>query len=173
MEKRLVTRIRIFASLFVLCLVASGITAIPLQTELNTLTAIAGPDQTSDVSRWLVKIRDAVATTNAKYPFMAYGTDWLAFSHFVIAIAFIGPIRDPVKNIWVFDFGIIACAAVIPFAMIVGSFRGIPIWWRLIDCSFGVVGMIPLLYCRTKTKQLAELRRNKLTGSTFFNPVQP
>jgi len=25
--------------------------------------------------------------------------------------------------------------------------RGIPIYWRLIDCSFGVFGGLPLLYC--------------------------
>jgi len=37
------------------------------------------------------------------YPFIAYGTDWLAFAHFVIAIAFIGPWRDPVRNVWVVE----------------------------------------------------------------------
>ena len=47
-----------------------------------------------------------------------YGTDWLAFGHFAIAIAF------------------------------VGALRGIPVWWRLIDCSFGVFGLIPLWLCR-------------------------
>ena len=62
----------------------------------------------------------------------------------VIAVAFIGPLRDPVKNVWVIDFGMIACAAVIPLALICGPIRGIPFWWQLIDCSFGVVGIVPL-----------------------------
>lgn len=76
---------------------------------------------------WLGKIRDALTEINAKYPFIAYGTDWLAFAHFVIAILFIGPLRDPVKNIWVVEFGMIACVLVVPFALIMGDVRGIPL----------------------------------------------
>ena len=51
--------------------------------------------------------------TAAKHPMLFYGTDWLAFGHFVIAVAFIGVLRDPVRNRWLFDFGLIACAMVI------------------------------------------------------------
>lgn len=29
-------------------------------------------------------------------------------------------------------------------AFVAGSIRGIPIYWRLIDCSFGIVGLVPL-----------------------------
>jgi hypothetical protein len=36
---------------------------------------------------------------------------------------------------------------VIPLAFICGPIRGIPFWWRVIDCSFGVFGALPLLYC--------------------------
>ena len=36
--------------------------------------------------------------------------------------------------------GIAACLAVIPLALICGPIRGIPFYWRLIDCSFGVIG---------------------------------
>jgi hypothetical protein len=75
---------------------------------------------------------------------MFYGTDWLAFGHLMIAIAFIGPLRDPVRNIWVVEFGMIACVLVIPAALICGFVRGIPFFWRLIDCSFGVFGIVPL-----------------------------
>jgi len=41
-----------------------------------------------------------------------------------------------------------ACVGVIPLALICGPLRGIPFYWQLIDCSFGVVGFIPLLICR-------------------------
>jgi hypothetical protein len=63
----------------------------------------------------------------------------------VIAIAFLGPLKDPVKNIWVVEFGMIACVLVIPLALICGAIRDIPLYWRLIDCSFGVFGLIPLV----------------------------
>ncbi len=78
---------------------------------------------------------------------MAYGTDWLAFAHLAIAFAFLGPLRDPVRNKWVLVFGVIACVGVVPLAFIAGPIRGIPSYWRLIDSSFGLFGAIPLLIC--------------------------
>lgn len=132
-------KIRVLLCVFIFGLVLSGATAIPLETELKLLTHLVGSDATgqqSGVVGWLLKVRDALVETNAKYPFIAYGTDWLAFAHFVIAVAFIGPVRDPVKNVWVVEFGMIACVLVVPFALVMGGVRGIPIGWRLIDCSF-------------------------------------
>jgi hypothetical protein len=145
-------RIRLLLGVFIFGLVCSGMTAIPLETELKFLTQWSGGE--SGLAQWLLNIRDALVETNAKYPFIAYGTDWLAFAHFVIAVAFIGPLRDPVKNIWVIEFGMIACVLVVPFALVMGDVRGIPLGWRLIDCSFGIFGIIPLWFCRRFIKQL-------------------
>jgi hypothetical protein len=93
------------------------------------------------------RVNEGLTSTNAHYPFLAYGTDWLAFAHLVIAVAFIGPYLDPIRNKWVITFGLIACGGVIPLALIAGPIRGIPFGWRLIDCSFGVCGAIPLFLC--------------------------
>jgi len=155
-------RIRALLLVFIVGLVLSGATAIPLKTELDLLSRIVvGNDTTtlapSALARWIIKVRDALVETNAKYPFMAYGTDWLAFAHLVIAVAFIGPFLDPVKNIWVVEFGMIACVLVVPFALIMGSLREIPLGWRLIDCSFGILGIIPLWFCRKQIKELTKL----------------
>ena len=150
-------RIRLLLSFFIFGLVCSGITAIPLKTELNIVTLWSG--NKSGLSQWLLTIHNALVDTNAKYPFIAYGTDWLAFAHFVIAISFIGPLRDPVRNIWVVEFGMIACALVVPFALVMGSVRGIPFGWRLIDCSFGIFGIIPLWFCRQLIIKLADAKR--------------
>jgi hypothetical protein len=150
-------RIRLLLIIFIVGLVLSGATAIPLESEIKTVVQIQkqlGISETSDAFAWFAKIQNALIETNAKFPFMAYGTDWLAFAHFVIAIAFIGPLRDPVKNIWVIEFGMIACALVVPFALCMGAVRGIPIGWRLIDCSFGVLGVIPLWLCHREIKQI-------------------
>ena len=43
-------------------------------------------------------------------------------------------------------------------ARICGPIRGIPFFWRLIDCTFGVLGSIPLLLARKFTLELAALR---------------
>ena len=99
--------------------------------------------------------------TASDYPFLAYGTDWLAFAHLVLAVVFLGPLRDPIRNKWVLQFGLIACLGVLPLAIIAGPLRGIPPLWRLIDCSFGIFGAIPLLIClrhvRALEKQTAAL----------------
>ena len=153
----LLCRIRVLLWVFIIGLVISGVTAIPLETELGILTRWIGDG--SGTAKWFMRIREALVETNAKFPFLAYGTDWLAFGHFVIAIAFIGPLRNPVKNIWVVEFGMIACVLVVPFALGMGAVRGIPIGWRLIDCSFGVLGIIPLWLCRREIQALARLAK--------------
>ena len=151
-------RIRLLLAIFVFGLVASGATSIPLETELSLLTRWVDAD--SACGAWFLRIRDALVETNAKYPFLAYGTDWLAFGHFAIAIAFLGPWRDPVKNIWVVEFGMIACVLVVPYAMVFGGIREIPIGWRLLDCSFGILGIVPLALARRSIRELGTIEAN-------------
>jgi hypothetical protein len=143
--------------LFIVFLILSGVTAFPIESQLaiamNNLNVFP-----LAVQHWLSTIYQAVETTNTNYPYLAYGTDWLAFAHIVIATAFIGPLRDPVRNIWVIQFGMIACLMVFPLAFIAGPIRHIPLFWQLIDCSFGVLGIIPLYICFKNIKQLENLQ---------------
>jgi hypothetical protein len=150
------SRVNLWLWVFIFGLVMSGLTAFPLESELRAFARLIDADanaSTSGFAEWIVRVRDALIDTNTKYPFLAYGTDWLAFAHLVIAVAFIGPLRNPVRNIWVVEFGMIACAMVVPLALIAGPIRGIPIYWRMIDCSF-VLGIIPLALARREIKKL-------------------
>ena len=158
-------RIRWLLWFFMVGLVLSGLTAFPIKTEVDFLQKVVGEGSGMEtawpeMARWVSFVHRGVAQMSRKYPFMAYGTDWLAFAHIVIAIAFVGPLRDPVKNIWVVEFGMIACILVIPLAMICGPIRGIPLFWRLIDCSFGVIGIIPLWLTRRYVQRVVELEGN-------------
>jgi len=141
--------IRIWLVIFMVGLVVSGLTAFPLEAELrlgsSILHATPIPDWMPQLTEWIDRVRDGVIATNARYPFVAYGTDWLAFAHLVIAVAFIGVFRDPVRNVWIIVWGMIACVGVIPLALIAGPIRGIPWGWTVLDCSFGVVGIVPLI----------------------------
>ena len=148
-EQTLRRRIKLLTCLFIIGLFISGVTAIPLQTEVDWLAKHTD-------SEWFLRIHTALDQTQSQYPFLFYGTDWLAFGHFVIAIGFVGAWRDPVRNRWLFDFGLIACILVIPYTLIFGGLRGIPLWWRLIDCSFGIFGTIPLWLCRKWTCELEQ-----------------
>jgi hypothetical protein len=157
-------RIRCWLAIFIFGLILSGVTAFPLQTELGWLvsllysSALQAIAQSTGLLPWIERVNDALHNTNALYPFLAYGTDWLAFAHLAIAVAFIGPYIDPVRNKWVITFGLIACVGVIPLALIAGQIRGIPLPWRLIDCSFGVFGALPLLICRRSIHALERLQ---------------
>lgn len=151
-EKRL-RRIRFWLAVFIVGLVLSGVTAFPLTWELGLLVRWFGQGDGA-LATWLRTVHTGLVETDRLYPFLAYGTDWLAFAHLVIAVAFIGPWRDPVRNIWVIEFGLIACAMVLPLALIAGPLRGIPFGWRLIDCSFGVFGAIPLAIIRREIQKL-------------------
>lgn len=152
--------IRILLTFFMAALVVSGLTAFPLVAEVNLLEELMGQgtiveDVWPDMARWISFVYQGLNETNDKYPFILYGTDWLAFAHVMIAIAFIGPLRDPIKNIWVVEFGMIACVLLIPLALIFGSIRGIPFFWTVIDCSFGVFGIIPLAIAYRHIKRVA------------------
>lgn len=152
--------------LFIVFLVLSGITAFPIEAELRWLVNYNAALPLF-VKEWLAKIYIAVHQTNQSYPQLAYGTDWLAFSHIVIAVAFIGPLIDPVKNVWVLIFGMIACAMIFPLAFFCGSIRSIPFYWRVIDCSFGVFGFIPLWICYLKVRKIEKMNAtiNKLKNN--------
>ena len=150
---RLHTKIRLLILFFMVALVLSGVTAFPVETELKWL--LSHPSLVpSFAENWLQDVYAALQETNAKYPMLAYGYDWLAFAHIVIAMMFIGPLRDPIKNIWVIEWGMLSCIAVIPLAFIAGPIRQIPMFHILIDCSFGVIGIFPMWICRKWIKQL-------------------
>ena len=154
----LTRRIRAVLAVFIAGLVLSGLTAFPLLHELELLTALLGPSRGDGFVWWIHHVRTALAETYRVWPFLGYGTDWLAFGHLVIALFFIGPLRDPVRNVWIIDAGLIACAGVIPLALICGEIRGIPFYWRLIDCSFGVLGALPLWWLRRMIRELEKAR---------------
>ena len=161
---RLLRRVRVWLALFIAGLLVSGLTVFPLEWELSVLNAVVSNPSLPfallfpALVEWIALVQRGLTETYTRYPFMAYGTDWLAFAHIVIAIAFIGPWREPVRNKWVIDFGLIACWLIIPLALVAGPLRGIPFFWQLIDCSFGVVGAIPLWICRRAVQQLERLR---------------
>jgi len=144
---RLLRRIRLWLWLFIAGLVLSGVTALPLTWEVDRLAGLLGHGG-SGLAEWVLRVQGGLHDTYTRYPFMAYGTDWFAFGHLMIAIAFVGPLRNPVRNRWVITFGMIACILVVPWALVFGPLRGIPFFWRLIDYSFGLFGIVPLWLCR-------------------------
>ncbi len=148
----LLFRIRCLLGLFIAGLVVSGITAFPLVSELDLLARLLGisardlPEAADGLRFWIATVQHALHATGERYPFLAYGTDWLAFGHLVIAL-FFGPVfRNPLRYRANLICGLIACVGVVPLAIICGAIRGIPFYWRLIDCSFGVSGFVLLSY---------------------------
>lgn len=164
-------KIRVALGVFIFGLIVSGVTAFPLLGELNLLVRwinagplAAGTGHFASLARWILRVRDGLDATYAAFPFIAYGTDWLAFGHIIIALFFFGPVIDPVRNVFVLRVGLLSCALVIPLALICGPIREIPLFWRMVDCSFGFVGA-PILWYRLR------LTRQLETRPAFIDPL--
>lgn len=160
--QKLRAKFRIWLILFIIGLVLSGITAFPLVWELQILNRWIGQNTFMEkifppMAEWISRVHSDLVEVQAEQPYIFYGTDWLAFGHLVIAVAFLGPLKNPVRNKWVINFGMIACIMIIPLALICGPIRRIPFFWQMIDCSFGVVGIVPLLICRNYIKKMEKL----------------
>ena len=147
----LLRRIRLLTGFFIGSLFLSGATAIPLNEEVDLLVSWAHRVRNTSPAPtwifWLERVQTALRETSNAHPFLFYGTDWLAFGHFIIALFFIGAYKHPVRNRWLYQFGMIACALVPVWALVFGHLRGIPGWWQMIDASFGVMGFLPMWLC--------------------------
>ncbi|HWA26862.1 MAG TPA: hypothetical protein VG734_14480 [Lacunisphaera sp.] len=159
MNSTLLFRYRVALAVFLAGLVFSGLTAGPLLMEIRLLSewlGIRDPanyPQLSGLAHWIAFVRFGLEQTYARFPFFGYGTDWLAFGHLASAAFFVRPFFKPLESDWVLRTGLCICAAVVPVALVAGQIREIPVTWRLVDCSFGVFGSLPLLYCLNLTNR--------------------
>lgn len=162
---RLFSQIRVLTILFITILVISGITAFPVYSELKVLVDSNFFRADSVWQQWLNKALTGVKKTSDEYPFIFYGFDWLAYAHLIIAVLFIGVYQHPVRNRWIVQWAMISCIGVLPLAFIAGSIRGIPIYHILVDCSFGVIGLIPLRIMQIKINRLKEFKMKPKTSN--------
>lgn len=160
----LLRRIRFLVAVFIVGLALSGITAFPLVWEIRLLARFFGlapdadPADYTGLTGWIALVQRGVLESDREFPFLAYGTDWLGFGHLIIALFFLGPWRDPVRNVFIVQVGIAACLLVFPLAFLCGPIRGIPFFHQLIDCAFGAFGVIPLLFVLRDIRRLEKLQ---------------
>lgn len=141
--RQLLGRIRLLVIVIMVGLIVSGLTAIPLETEMRWLNHALGINTTeatthSGLEHWLTKVHDGLKDTNERYPFIAYGTDWLAFGHLMIALVFVGAWRDPVRNKWLFDYGLVAGLLALMTVLLLGF---APVAWVFSQSTESVVMM--------------------------------
>ena len=78
-EKRFLFIIKGITVFYIIALFFWGVTAFPLESELNILCQIMGistdtsPDNYEGLKRWIATINEGLTNTNRDYPFMAYG----------------------------------------------------------------------------------------------------
>lgn len=144
-------RVRMLLGIFILCLILSGLTAFPLLAEVRFLSRLLATSPLL-LASWLFFVQQGLEVTYTEYPFIAYGTDWLAFGHLAIAVLFLFALRNPLQNRDMIKGGLVICFLVIPTAWICGAVRGIPPAWRVVDSLFGLLGIIPLALCNKYLK---------------------
>ena len=99
---------------------------------------------TGALQGFVVQAIEGLEEVKATYPFMLYAHDWLAFAHIMLAILFAGAIRDPVRNVWIVQCGLIMCVLVPVLAGICIPIRGLPWIWFWIDFAFAPAAGLPL-----------------------------
>lgn len=139
---------RLMIALFIVVLVVSGLTAFPLQIELNFL--LRNFSFMEPLQSWLYSVHSGIMYNAKEYPFIQYGSDWLAFAHIIIALPFLKLYQKPSENLWIVNWGLLACLGIFLFVPIAGFVREIPLFWQLIDVSFGFFGGLWLLIIKNR-----------------------
>ena len=127
-------------------LLVSGITVWPAVPELKLAVGIVWPDAapTGVLHSFVLRAIEGLESAEANYPFMLYAHDWLAFAHILLAVLFAGAIKDPIRNVWIVQCGLIMCALVPVLAGICIPIRGLPFRWFWIDFAFAPAAGLPL-----------------------------
>ncbi len=162
------TSVKIWMGVVAVGLILSGLTCYWLPAELALVVKffeVLSLDQLpllDEMYAFVVHTKAGVDLVAREYPQLFLGTDYLGFAHVLLGILFIGAVRDPVKNIWIIEFGLIACVLVIPAAFLFGYLRGAPLMHYLVDSSFGVVAIFFLIKAYQRVR---EVERNEMGGS--------
>ncbi len=155
-------RARLMLTIVSVGLLVSGVTIWPATWELETLVDVVwGPGESTGVMHgFVLRAIEAIEYVGAEYPFLLYTGDWLAFAMIVLAILFYGARRDPVRNVWIVQCGLIMCALVPVLAAVCVPLRGLPLRWFWVDTAFAPAAALPLwialLDIRRAEKQAAD-----------------
>jgi len=139
-------RARLMLGIVALGLLISGVTIWPATWELELLIdSVWGSGPPGGVMHaFLLRVTEAIDSVGAEYPFLFYAGDWLAFAMIVLAILFYGARRDPVRNVWIVQCGLIMCVLVPVLAAICVPLRGLPLRWFWVDTAFAPAAGLPL-----------------------------
>jgi len=127
-------------------LFVSAVTVWPAVSELRLAVDLVWGDAepAGVLHSFVLRAIEGLESVEAQYPFVFYAHDWLAFAHIVLAILFAGAIRDPVRNVWVVQCGLIMCVLIPVLAGICIPIRGLPLRWFWIDFAFAPAAGVPL-----------------------------
>ncbi len=139
-EQKLRLHSKTYVSIIIIVLAISGLTEFPLETEMAYLVKYIEILPVS-LQTWLRAVYQALKATNLQYPFLSYGTDWLAFAHIMLAILFIGPLKDPVKKQ-----------------------MGNRLWYDLLYCDYSIG-----INCRKHPSDLSILANDRLFFWHYWN----
>ena len=158
-------RARLMLAIVAAGLLVSGITIWPASWELETLVEVVwGPGEATGVIHgFILRAIEGIEHVGAEYPFLFYAGDWLAFALIVLAILFYGARRDPVRNVWIVQCGLIMCVLVPVLAAVCVPLRGLPLRWFWVDTAFAPAAGLPLWIALRDIRRVEQATRSGLS----------
>ena len=158
-------RARLMLAIVAAGLLVSAVTIWPAMWELKTLVHVVwGPGEATGVIHgFILRAIEAIEYVGAEYPFLFYAGDWLAFALIVLAILFYGARRDPVRNVWIVQCGLIMCALVPVLAAVCVPLRGLPAGWFWVDTAFAPAAGLPLWIALRDIRRVEQATRSGLS----------
>jgi len=139
-------RARLMLIIVAVGLFVSGVTIWPAVWELKTLVRFVWGEgrPTGVLHGFVLDAIEGIESVGVEYPFLMYCGDWLAFALIVLAILFFGAARDPVRNVWIVQCGLIMCVLVPVLAAVCVPLRRMPVQWIWVDSAFALAAALPL-----------------------------
>lgn len=139
-------RARVMLGIVAFGMLVSGVTVWPAVPGLKLAVRLVwgSAEATGVLHAFVLRAIEGLEHVQSDYPFMLYAHDWLAFAHIMLALLFAGAIKDPVRNIWIVQCGLVMCASIPLLAGICIPIRGLPSCWFWIDFAFAPAAAWPL-----------------------------
>lgn len=133
-----------FSRIFFVLMILSGLMATPLDQQAAAFLDRYYPS--SSFTIMVSHILHAFGELKMRHAYLSYGYgfDWLAVSHVILGLLFMGVDTRYSRHFIFLEVGFLVYIVIIVVAIIKGIIEGMPVWWQMVNYVFGLTGFVLL-----------------------------